>query len=70
MKDEQAVEEAIGLVVDARNRRDRVTARADEEYLEALEAALAAGLSYGQLGRLLGVSRQAVRQYVERGRRS
>lgn len=50
----------------ARKRRDR----ANEEYLEALEEFLAAGGTYVELARLLGVSRQAVRQMVERGRRS
>jgi DNA-directed RNA polymerase specialized sigma24 family protein len=44
--------------------------RANEEYLEALEEFLAAGGSYADLARLLGVSRQAVRQMVERGRPS
>jgi biotin operon repressor len=43
---------------------------ANGEYHKSLEAFLAAGGSYADLGRLLGVSRQAVRQYVERGRKS
>lgn len=40
--------------------------RADEEYRAALLAAVAAGVSYAELARTLGVSRQAVRQLVER----
>ena len=43
---------------------------ADREYREALEEVVAAGGSYAEIGRLLGVSRQAVRQYLERGERS
>jgi DNA-directed RNA polymerase specialized sigma24 family protein len=42
--------------------------RAEEEYLEALEAYLAEGGTYPELARLLGVSRQAVQQFVSRGR--
>jgi hypothetical protein len=53
-------------VVRAQKRR----VRAEEEYLDALETFLGNGGTYSDLGRLLGVSRQAVRQYVERGRKS
>lgn len=42
---------------------------AEAAHFEAVEAFLAGGGTYADLGRLLGVSRQAVRQYVERGRR-
>lgn len=44
--------------------------RAREQHLMALEDFLGAGGSYGELGRLMGVTRQAARQYVERGRKS
>lgn len=44
--------------------------RADEEYRETLEELIASGVSYVDLGRVLGISRQAVRQYIEQGRKS
>lgn len=47
-------------------RRAAATSRA--ALLDAVRDALAAGVSYGELGRTLGVSRQAVRQLVERSR--
>lgn len=43
---------------------------ASAEYAQALRAAFAAGHSYGELGRLLGITRQSVREYVERGKPS
>ena len=51
-------------------RARRKLRRSDEEYREALEEAVAAGKSYVDLARLLGISRQAVRQHIERGRKS
>lgn len=42
--------------------------RATRAHRVALRDAYAAGISYGELGRALGVSRQAVRQLVERAR--
>jgi len=42
----------------ARRRED-----ADRAYAEALQAALDAGLTYSQIAKQLGVSRQAVRQH-------
>jgi DNA-directed RNA polymerase specialized sigma24 family protein len=42
--------------------------RADEQYRAAIVAAVDAGASYAELARTLGVSRQAVRQLVERAR--
>jgi len=44
--------------------------RAQLKHLAALEAYVEAGGTYAELSRELGVSRQAVRQYVERGRHS
>jgi transposase-like protein len=52
-------------VLRARRRRDR----AEEEYFEALETALESGATYADLGRVLGVSRQAVHAYVEKRRK-
>ncbi len=41
---------------------------ANERHLEAVQEAVEDGESYAAIGRVLGVSRQAVQQYVERGR--
>ena len=41
--------------------------RADDLYLDAIIEALQAGVSYADIGRELGISRQAVRQYVQKG---
>lgn len=38
--------------------------RADKRYNQALTEALEAGASYSEISRILGYSRQAVRQYV------
>lgn len=38
--------------------------RAEREYRSALEAAHAAGASFVELARLVGVSRQAVREFL------
>jgi hypothetical protein len=40
--------------------------RANQEYLEALRAARAAGVTWVELGQLLGMSKQAVHEYVNR----
>lgn len=40
--------------------------RADQQYRAALAAALAAGHTYAEIAKALGVSRQAVRQLVQR----
>ncbi len=44
--------------------------RAEAEYLEALEFARSDKLTYGEIALVVGVSRQAVRQYVERRRKA
>jgi len=49
-------------------RADAARRRAELRFRASLREAHAAGISYGELGRLLGVSRQAVRQLVERQR--
>jgi DNA-directed RNA polymerase specialized sigma24 family protein len=43
--------------------------RADERYRAALLAAVDDGVSYAELARRMGISRQAVRQLVDRIRR-
>lgn len=48
-------------------RAQRRRVRADEEYREALAHARACGVSYSELARWLGVSRQAVAQYLREG---
>lgn len=40
--------------------------RAEEEYREELERLIAAGGSYAEIARVLGISRQGVRQYAIR----
>jgi DNA-directed RNA polymerase specialized sigma24 family protein len=40
--------------------------RADEQYRAALLAAVDDGVSYAELARRMGISRQAVRQFVDR----
>jgi predicted transcriptional regulator len=39
---------------------------AETEYREALEVARAAGATYTELGRFVGLTRQAVRQYLQK----
>lgn len=58
-------------LIDEVARAARRRLRCDEEYREALEAAVAAGVTYAELARALGLTRQGVRQYltVERRRR-
>lgn len=43
---------------------------ANVEYVEAIVAAHDAGFSFTEIGRVLGVSRQAARQFSEKGRKS
>lgn len=57
---------ALAAVKDARARRER----AQRDELDEIEYALSIGISHAEIGRALGISRQAVRQYVERGRKS
>ena len=47
-------------------RAARAKSRADARYVEALASAHAAGVSYADLARAAGVSRQAVRQLLQR----
>lgn len=50
-------------------RAARKRERADEEYRELLEEKIAGGASYVELARVLGVSRQGIRQLALRGKK-
>jgi DNA-binding CsgD family transcriptional regulator len=47
-------------------RAARAKSRADARYKQTLQDAVAAGASHAQIGRELGLSRQAIRQQLER----
>jgi DNA-directed RNA polymerase specialized sigma24 family protein len=55
-----------GVNLDSLKRAARAKARADARYKAALVAAHAAGASYAEIAHAVGVSRQAVRQLIER----